>query len=179
MTRLACLLLAFWAAASAAVATDCASDESNLLAAGNCSFDRDLAEWEVDPGGATAEHDAKEGSPRAGALRVDGGPQGSASVEGPCVPASPGTGYEVAVRLRAASGTPYFCGVNVFEYTDAKCDQGQEPLASASLPPEPDWQRATESATTGATTGSLRVRFACSGEPGFVVLVDDVAVSRR
>jgi hypothetical protein len=108
MARLACIALALSAAfVSTAVAADCVSDRQNLVGDANCSFDRDAAGWRPVDGGGTAVHDAKEGHPRAGALRVDGGASGSVTVDGPCLAARPGT-YEVGGSIRTASGTPYF-----------------------------------------------------------------------
>lgn len=179
MIRLACLVLALCAATTpAAAAADCASDEENLLAGSNCSFDRDVAGWQAAAGDAAAGHGGEQGHPRPGALRADGGPNGSITVHGPCIAASPGS-YEIGGSFRTASGTPYYCGVDVYQYSDASCELETGPVASAGRPPGEEWQTATATGVTDGDARSLRVRVGCSGKPGFAVLFDELVLVRR
>jgi hypothetical protein len=86
-------------------------------------------------------------------------------------------GYRVGGRLRATAGTAYFCSINVFQYSDDHCTEGEEPLGSAARPPSATWTTVDGSATTSDVAGSLQLRPACSGEPGFVVQFDDFVIS--
>jgi hypothetical protein len=52
-------------------------------------------------------------------------------------------------------------------------------VAAAGRPPNENWQTTTASGVTDGDTAALRVGLACSGQPGFVVLVDDVVLVRR
>ncbi|HYC60723.1 MAG TPA: hypothetical protein VEK79_14260 [Thermoanaerobaculia bacterium] len=151
----------------AAAEADCASDPKNLLAKMNCGFDQDIAGW-TDAAMGKSSHEPKEH-----ALKGTDGDQ-SLLIEGPCVQVKPSTKYTFGLRIRTASGSPYFVGMDLFTYTDANCKEGAEPLHSAALPPNKTWQSATESATTSATTRSIHLRIAGSGEPGFSILFDDL-----
>jgi hypothetical protein len=91
----------------------------------------------------------------------------------------PTTDYRIGARLRAASGTAYFCAVNVFQYSDAQCTAGEAPLGSAPGPPGPAWRTLDGSAKTAGTTKSVRLRPACGGEPRFVVQLDDFVFAKR
>ena len=155
-----------------AAAADCASDPKNLLAKMNCGFDQDIAGW-TDAAMGKSSHEPKEGNPKPGALKGTDGDQ-SLLIEGPCVQVKPSTKYTFGLRIRTAAGSPYFVAMNVFQYTDANCKEGAEPLHSAALPPDKTWQSATESATTSGTTASVHLRIAGSGEPGFSILFDDL-----
>jgi hypothetical protein len=110
-------------------------------------------------------------------LKAASDAQGSLTVLGPCVAAQANTAYHVSVRLRLATGTAYFCSVNLFQYSDDRCSAGQEPLGSAPGPPEATWSTVKGSATTGAAK-SLHVRPVCSGQPGFVVQFDDFVLGK-
>ena len=148
------------------VAADC-QDAANLIARHNCGFDKDARGWTADPG-ASVSHDAADG----GVLKAAADSQGSLTIKGPCVKAEGKTGYHISARLRVAAGTVYFCSVNVFQYSDDQCSQGQEPLGSAPGPPGTTWTTVKGSATTGAAR-SVEVRPVCSGQGGFAVQFDD------
>jgi hypothetical protein len=158
-----------------AAQADCASDPKNLLAKLNCGFDRDIAGW-TDSAIGKSSHEPKDGNPGAGALKGTDGDQ-SLLIEGPCVPVRPSTKYTFGLRIRTATGNPYFVGMNVFQYADANCKEAAEPLHSAGMPPNKTWQSATETATTSATAASVQLRIAGSGEPGFSILFDDLFFS--
>jgi hypothetical protein len=156
---------------SGSPAADCRAP-TNLLAPHNCGFDTDTKGWAALPGASVA-HDPAD----RGVLKATADAQGSLTIEGPCVAAQPKTAYHVSARLRLAAGTAYFCSVNVFQYADERCSQGQEPLGSAPGPPESAWNTVRGAATTGAVK-SLRVQPVCSGQPGFVVQFDDVVLAK-
>lgn len=179
MNRFAYLVLALLVStAGAATTDDCGSDPDNLIAGANCSFDAAVTGWQAAPGDSPAGHEAAQGQPRAGALRAEGGPNGSITISGPCVEVRPGA-YEIATRIKTASGTPYYCGVDIYQYADGSCGQETGPVVSAGLPPREDWQRAAATGMTDGDARSLQVRLACSGGPGFVVLFDNVTLARR
>jgi hypothetical protein len=157
-----------WGSAAAA---DC-RDPANLLAQHNCGFDRDATGWSALPGASVTQVPAD-----GGVLKAAADPQGSLTIEGPCVAAQPMTAYQISARLRLATGTAYFCSVNVFQYADDRCSQGQAPLGSAPAPPEAAWSTVKGGATTGAAK-SLRVQPVCSGQPGFVVQFDDFVLGK-
>ncbi len=163
---------------TAATGAACAADDLNLLAGANGSFDRDVSGWQAAPGDAAAAHAAEDGQPRAGALRADGGPNGSVTILGPCVAAKPGA-YEVRARTKVVNGTPYYCGANLFQYSDESCERETGPVAAAAQPPGEQWREASASGVTDGDARSLQVRLVCSGRPGFVVLFDDLVVTRR
>jgi hypothetical protein len=147
-------------------AADC-RDPANLLAQQNCGFDKDAKGWTAVPG-ASVSHDVAD----RGVLKAAADSQGSLTINGPCVAAQGKTGYHISARLRVAAGTVYFCSVNVFQYSDDRCSQGQEPLGSAPGPPATAWATVTGSATTGVAR-SVQVQPVCSGQPGFAVQFDD------
>jgi hypothetical protein len=151
---------------SRSAAADCRAP-TNLLAPHNCGFDTDAKGWTALPG-ASVSHDPAD----RGLLKAVADSQGSLTIQGPCVAAQGKVAYQVGARLRLASGTAYFCSVNVFQYSDDRCSAGQEPLGSAPGPPGAAWSTVKGSATTGAAK-SLRVTPVCSGQPGFVVQFDD------
>jgi len=159
-----------------AAAADCATDPKNLLAKLNCGFDRDISGWTQSEMGKSS-HEPKEGNPKPGALRGTDGNQ-SLLIEGPCVQVKPSTKYTFGLRMRTATGTPYFIAMNVFQYTDANCKEGAEPLHSAGMPPNKTWQPVTESATTSDTAASVHLRITGSGEPGFSILFDDIFLNK-
>ena len=150
------------------LAATCRAAAENLLATHNCGFDRDVSEWTA-VGDASVSRDASEG----GVLEAVGDAGGSLTIEGPCVAAEAASQYRLGARLRLSSGTAYFCSVNVYQYSDAACGKDAEPLGSAAGPPGPAWTVVDGTATTSATTKSLKVHPVCSGQPGFVVLFDD------
>ena len=149
-----------------AAAADCQSP-ANLLAQHNSGFDKDAQGWTAVPG-ASMSHDVAD----RGVLKAGADSQGSLTIMGPCVAAQGKTGYHISARLRVAAGTVYFCSVNVFQYSDDHCSQGEEPLGSAPGPPATAWATVKGSATTGAAR-SVQVRPVCSGQPGFAVQFDD------
>jgi hypothetical protein len=157
---------------AAPLAADCRSVEGNLLAGGNCGFDKDVAEWSAVPEGRISR-DAGE----KGAMKAEGDPGGSLTVRGPCVAVKGGAEVRVGARLKLSAGTPYFCSVNVFQYADAKCQENEEPLTSAGMPPPPAWKEVSGSAKAEASTKAVEIRPVCSGNPGFAVLFDDFTLS--
>lgn len=162
-----------WAAAmSVALATTAAAAAENLYAAANGSFDRDITGW-TEASFGTVSHDPKEQA------LAGSGPESSFSVPGPCVEAVPDTAYTASVRVRLVSGTTYVCGFSVFQFPVAGCAKGSEPLFAEVTLVEADWQTVTASGTSAADTRSLRLVLNCSGEKGFDVRFDDVALSAR
>jgi hypothetical protein len=154
---------------------DCAGEPKNLLAKLDCGFEKGTTGWSTEPPAAIA-HDPKNGDPSPGALLAKGGPQGSVTVVGPCLPAQPSVPYSYAGHLRLSQGNAYFCTVQLFQYTDGSCGDGGEPLGAEGAPPEATWRIISAGATTGTAAGSIEVRLVCSGEPDFAVLWDDVWV---
>jgi len=165
------LLSAFDAAAATA---NCRDTPGNLLASGNCGFDKDAKGWTA-ASGASVAHDPAD----QGVLKAVADASGSLTIEGPCLAVQPATEYRVAARLRGAAGTAYFCSVNVFQYSDGACTEGSAPLASAPGPPGPAWKSLDGSAKTSGTAKSVRVQPVCSGDPRFVVQLDDFVVAKR
>jgi len=155
-------------------AADCRDAAGNLLASVNCGFDKDTKGWTASPGAGVSRDPADDG-----VLKGVADSQGSLTILGPCVAAQPNVEYHIGVRLRGVAGTSYFCSVNVFQYSDAHCSEGQDPLGSAAAPPETEWVSLDGSATTSNATQSLQVRPACSGKPGFIVQFDDFVVSKK
>jgi hypothetical protein len=166
------MLLAIVVASLAAspLAASCESDKGNPLAGSNCGFDKDVSGWTASPG-ASLSRDAGDN----GALKAVSDPQGSLTVVGPCVPVQGGSRYRIAARMRLLEGTPYFCTVNAFQYSDARCSDNAEPLGSAAGPPEATWTLVDGTATTAPGAKSVQLRPTCSGQPGFAVLFDDFA----
>ncbi len=154
---------------AAPAASDCSSASGNLLAKGNCGFAKDHSGWAASPG-ASVSRQAADGQ---GVLTGTSDPGGSLTVLGPCVQVAAGTPYRFSARMRGHQGTVFFCSLNLFQYTDEQCKQGEEPFGSAGLPPEAKWQEATGSAATATGVRSVQIRPACSGEPGFQVQLDD------
>jgi hypothetical protein len=152
-------------------AADCQAP-ANLLAPHNCAFDKDAKGWSALPGASVSQDPADKG-----VLKAVADSQGSLTIDGPCVAAQANTAYHLSARLRLATGTAYFCSVNVFQYADDRCSAGQEPLGSAPGPPETAWKTVKGAATTGPAK-SLRVRPVCSGQPGFVVQFDDFVLGK-
>ena len=153
---------------AAPVAAGCDEAAGNLLGGSNCGFAKDLAGWTAAPG-ASLTRDAADG----GVLRCEADDGGSLTVFGPCVAVEAKTAYRVGARLRSAAGTAFFCSVNVFQYTDDRCSEGEDPLGSAAGPPRAAWAPLDGTATTSDAAKSVQVRPVCSGEPGFVVEFDD------
>lgn len=158
---------------AAPAAASCHDSSGNLLAANNCGFDKDAQGWTASPGAAVSQDPADHGVLNAVA---DSG--GSLTILGPCVAAQPKTPYRFGARLRSTAGTSYFCSVNVFQYSDDRCAEGQEPLGSAAGPPGAGWATLDSSATTSDAAKSLQLLPSCSGEPGFTVQLDDFVVSK-
>ena len=164
--RFATAFVLLGALGSDAAAADC-RDPANLLAPHNCGFDKDAKGWTAAPGASVSQDAADQG-----VLKAVADAQGSLTIHGPCLAAQAKTGYQFSARLRLAAGEAYFCSVNLFQYSDDRCSQGEEPLGSASGPPRPAWATVKGSATTGAAK-SVQVRPVCSGAPGFIVQFDD------
>ena len=165
--RFLCALVLLGMLGTAPVAASCHDSAGNLLAASNCGFDKDAKGWTAVPG-ASVSHDVAD----RGVLKAAADSQGSLTIMGPCVAVQGETGYHISARLRVAAGTVYFCSVNVFQYSDDHCSQGEEPLGSAPGPPATAWATVKGSAMTGAAR-SVQVRPVCSGQPGFAVQFDD------
>jgi len=164
------LLLAMPVAARA----DCAAEAGNLLAGKDCGFARGIEGWRALDGQGAA-HEAGAGGALAG--RSAGG---SLSLSGPCVAVEAGASYRFAARVRSAEGTAYFCSLNLYEHEGGACDEGSAaPLAGQGAPPGSGWEAIEGAATTGAATGSARLRLDCSGEDGFAILLDEVVLARR
>jgi hypothetical protein len=153
--------------------SSCQQSAGNLLAPHNCGFDKDVQGWTAAPGASLSR-----GSADQGVLEAVADSAGSLTIVGPCVAAQPKTGYRIGARSRSAAGTAYFCSVNVFQYTDDRCTQGEEPLGSAAGPPGASWAALDGSATTSGTAKSVQVRPVCSGQPGFSVQFDDFLLTK-
>lgn len=175
MRPVTALLLVSALAAAPLLAADGARPGGNLLAKSDGGFDRGVAGWDQPLSGSVA-HDAKAGNPNAGAL-AGSDARGSFSTAAPCVAAEPEAGYAARARFEVAAGSVYVCGFAVFQYTDAACAEGQEPFVAESDLPAPGWQAVEASGRTAAGVRSLGLRLVCSGEPGFRVLFDDVAIA--
>jgi hypothetical protein len=156
---------------SGTAAADCQAP-TNLLAPQNCGFDNDAKGWSALPGASVTQDPADRG-----VLKAIADSQGSLTIQGPCVAAQGSVAYQIGARLRLVTGTAYFCSVNVFQYADERCSQGEAPLGSAPGPPGATWSTLTGAATAGAAK-SLRVRPVCSGQPGFVVQFDDFVLGK-
>jgi hypothetical protein len=157
----------------AAPGADCRRVAGNLMAKFNCGFDKDVAGYKDLFDNKIVHVPATGGDPRSAAMRVTSGAQSSIAVEGPCVPVQGSTNYQFSARLRLASGTPYFGGMNVWQYSDLKCEAGAEPLAGDGLPPSNDWATVQGKGRTLATTKAIRVRADCSGSGVISVIWDD------
>ncbi len=167
----ALVLLSMLGAAPAAAS--CHDSAGNLLAASNCGFDKDAKGWTAVPSASLSQDPADHG-----VLKAVANSGGSLTILGPCVAAQAKTRYRIGARLRSTVGTSYFCSVNVFQYSDEKCTEGEEPLGSAAGPPAADWAALDGSATTSDAAKSIQLRPACSGEPGFTVQFDDFVLSK-
>jgi len=110
--------------------SDCESTAGNLLAGSNCGFNQNANGWTASSGAAMSQDPADHG-----VLKAVADSQGSLTILGPCVAAQPMVTYRLGARLRAIAGTPYFCSMNVFQYSDAHCTEGAAPLGSAAAPP--------------------------------------------
>jgi hypothetical protein len=172
---------------SSAALADCKSDAKNLLAAHDCGFATGIAGWEASGSRARLGHAAKDGDPQPGSLEVEA-PDGSLLVSGPCLEVEPSTSYRYGARFRKVSGETYVCGPQIHHFADAACAEPLGPLAAMGDMVETAWQafdptRRPEAgpdqgvAKTEAATRAVRLVFAGSGEPGFVVRFDDVFVS--
>ena len=172
------LVLALMASAgiSAAQPPDCRSAAGNLLAA-NCGFDKDAAGWRGAPDTTVAHKPAAAGDPASAAMKVTSSAQGSLTAIGPCVAVRGSTAYQFSARLRLSSGTPFFCALNAWQYTDAKCAEGSEPLGSAGQPPASTWGRLQGQASTRANTRSALLRADCSGQGTVAIEWDDVVLA--
>jgi hypothetical protein len=172
---------------SSAAFADCKTDAKNLLAAHDCGFATGIAGWQASHSEARVSHAAKDGDPQPGSLEVQA-PDGSLQVSGPCLEVEPNTTYRYGARFRKVSGETYVCGPQIHHFADAACAEPLGPLAAMADLVETAWQafdpaRRPEAgpdqgiAKTEATTRAIRLVFAGSGEPGFVVRFDDVFVS--
>ena len=158
---------------AAPLAATCHDAAGNLLATGNCAFEKDVTGWMAAPGAAVTHHPAEHG-----VLEATADTQGSLTVIGPCLAAQPQTAYRIGARLRSVAGTVYFCSVNVFQHSDAQCTDGQEPLGSAAGPPASGWETVDGGGTTSPTAKSVQLRLVCSGEPSFEVQFDDIVLGK-
>jgi hypothetical protein len=158
---------------TAPAAASCQQSPGNLLAPKNCGFDKDVKGWTAAPGASLSQDSADHG-----VLKAVADSAGSLTILGPCVAAQAKTEYRIGARLQSAAGTAYFCSVNVFQYTDDHCTQGEEPLGSAAGPPGATWTALDGSATTSGSAKSVQVRPVCSGQPGFSVQFDDFLLGK-
>lgn len=172
--RFLCALALLGMLATAPVAASCDDSAANLLAASNCGFDKDAKGWTAAPGASASQDPADHG-----VLEAVADSQGSLTILGPCLAAQAKTLYSIGARLRITAGTAYFCSVNVFQYSDDRCTEGQEPLGSAAGPPSANWAPLDGSATTSDAAKSVQVRPVCSGQPGFAVQFDDFVLGKR
>jgi hypothetical protein len=172
MRFLATLVLLSMFSTTPATAT-CQDSAGNLMAANNCGFDKDANGWTAVPAASLSEDPADHG-----VLKAVADPAGSLTIIGPCIAAQAKTSYRIGGRLRSTAGTAFFCSINVFQYSDGNCTEGQEPLGSAAGPPSADWAVLDGSATTSDAAKSVQLRPSCSGEPGFSVQFDDFVLSK-
>jgi hypothetical protein len=170
-------------AAGAGAAADCSKDAKNLLAKSDCGFATGIKGWDSGTLGKIS-HDAREGAPSPGALKVVG-TEGTLEAKGPCLPAKPKTTYKYGGRMRLVSGETYVCGAQVHHYSDAACQESLGILSAMADLVKKEWQaldpaRRPEAgpnqgvATMGAETKAMKLVLVCSGAPGFTVLFDDV-----
>ena len=171
--RFLCALVVLCMLGTAPVTASCHDSAGNLLAANNCGFDEDAKGWTAAPGASLSQDPADHG-----VLKAVADSQGSLTIVGPCVAAQAKTRYGIGARLRITAGTAYFCSVNIFQYSDDRCTQGEEPLGSAAVPPGASWAPLDGSATTSDAAKSVQVRPVCSGQPSFAVQFDDFVVSK-
>ena len=167
---------------------DCTKNAKNLLAKHDCGFATGIKGWEsVSP--AKLGHEPKDGAPTAGALKATA-PEGSLQANSPCLPAKPKTTYRYGARFRLVSGQTYVCGPQIHHFGDAACGDSLGYLSAMADLVQKEWQafdpaRRPEAgpnqglATTTADTKAIRMTFACSGEPNFTVLFDDVWISEK
>lgn len=155
---------------------DCARDPGNMLGNANCGFNKDVQRWTAAPGATVAfAADDSDG----GLLQAVSDAQGSLTITGPCVKAQPVGEYKFSARLRKTSGEAYFCSVNAWQFSDESCTAGQEPLASAGVPPSAEWQAVDGSAVMARGAKSIQLRPVCSGQAGFVVQFDDFVLAQH
>ena len=161
----------------AARRADCKGVPGNLLANANCGFDKDVAGWKNTDGTSIAHAPAAAGDPASAAMKLTSSAQGSLSAFSACVPVRGGASYQVGARLRLASGTPFFCALNAWQYSDAKCGGVPEPLATNGRPPEPAWHTLEATAKTRADAASALLRADCSGQGVVSIVWDDFVMA--
>lgn len=160
------LLVFLFSAAS--IAGDCADVKGNLIA--NCGFDGKLDGWTAFPGATISIVSDSAGE---SVLMAEADSNASLGFLSSCLRASPSTPYTIAARVRLRKGEAYFCGVNAWQYSDANCGEGAEPLGSAAMPPESEWKTVTTSVTALESTRSIQLHPVCSGPAGFIMDFDD------
>jgi len=160
-----------------AMRADCAGVAGNLLARANCGFVKSVAGWTAVPDATIAHLPATAGDPTSAAMKVTSSAQGSLSALSTCVPVKGATPYQFSARLRLVNGMPYFCALNVWQYSDLKCTAGQEPLGSHGRPPSQTWADVGGTAVTRADAKSAHVRTDCSGPGVFGIAWDDFVLA--
>ena len=156
---------------------DCKAVPGNLLANVNCGFDKDAAGWKGTTGTAIAHVPEGAGDSASAAMTLTSSAQGGLSASSACVPMRGGTSYQVGARLRLASGTPFFCALNAWQFSDAKCGGVPEPLATNGRPPEKGWHTLQATASTRADAASALLRADCSGQGVVSVMWDDFVIA--
>jgi hypothetical protein len=162
-----------WGFEQAAPGAGCRQVAGNLMAKFNCGFDKDVAGYKDIFDNKVVHVPATGGDPRSAAMRVTSGAQSSIAVEGACVPVQGSTNYQFSARLRLASGTPYICALNWWQYSDLKCEAGAEPLAGEARPPSNDWATIQGTGRAQASAKAVRLRADCSGSGVISIIWDD------
>ena len=157
-------------------APGCQGAAGNLLAA-NCGFDKDVAGWRGMADTTVAHQPAAANDPASAAMKATSTAQGSLIAASACVPVQGATGYRFSARMRVSSGTPYFCALNAWQYTDPKCDAGAEPLGSGGAPPKSAWAMLQGQASTAPNAKSVQLRTDCSGSGVISIEWDDFVLA--
>jgi hypothetical protein len=157
-------------------AADCRGVAGNLLAA-NCGFDKDVAGWRGTAETAIVHNPAAASDPASAAMKTTSSAQGSLTAMSACVPVRGAAAYQFSARLRLSSGTPFFCALNAWQYTDTKCAEGSEPLGSAGRPPASAWATLEGQASTRANARSVLLRAECSGQGVVAIEWDDFVLA--
>jgi hypothetical protein len=161
----------------AAQRADCRGVAGNLLATANCGFDKDVAGWRGTADTVVAHKPAAANDPASAAMKVTSSPQGSLTAISACIPVRGAAAYQFSARLRLSSGTPFFCALNAWQYTDPKCAEGAQPLGTAGRPPASAWATLQGQASTQANARSALLRAECSGEGTLAIEWDDFVLA--
>jgi hypothetical protein len=163
--------------AGAAQRADCRGVAGNLLTTANCGFDKDVSSWRATADTSVAYKPATANDPASAAMNVTSSTQGSLTAISACVPVRAGTAYQFSAWLRLSSGTPYFCALNAWQYTDPKCSEGSQPLGTAGRPPASAWATLQGQASTQANAMSALLRAECSGQGTLAIEWDDFVLA--